>query len=139
MSAAPKRRVLLAGLVVFTLWPCVQLELVRRYDVSPWKLAGWGMYAAPRLGAVIDVLGRRTGEVTWTPVPGVSRPVIIEADRFLRRWHWLRRLGPPTTLGRLLLAEFPHYAAIEIRVRQRVIDRETGMVVEAPYRFTYER
>ena len=33
-------------LVLTTAWPLAQIALVYTHDISPWKLAGWGMYAA---------------------------------------------------------------------------------------------
>lgn len=139
MSQRLKRLLLWATLLVATLWPLVQLGLVARYDLNPWKLAGWGMYAAPRLRASLDVRGRGRGTSAAEPVGPVSRRVIVEADRFLQRWRWLRRLAPPDRLGRLVLEEFPDYAAVEIVVSQRTIDPRSGMVVATPYRFTYGR
>ena len=42
-----KRRLVIAFLIGFALWPAVHRGLVAAYDVNPWKLAGWAMYARP--------------------------------------------------------------------------------------------
>ena len=47
MSTERKTRLFGIALLVLGLWPAVQIGLVARYDVSPWQLAAWGMYASP--------------------------------------------------------------------------------------------
>jgi hypothetical protein len=58
-----KRHAVLALLIEATLWPAVQISLVRRYGVNPWKLAGWGMYAAPQLPGEVRTLGHTPDEI----------------------------------------------------------------------------
>src|SRR5262249_39698209 len=48
LSIAAKTKMVVAGLAALTLWPLMQLAICARWDASPWKLAGWGMYATPR-------------------------------------------------------------------------------------------
>ena len=69
MTTAAKARVVRAALVLLALWPVVQHALVRGTEVSPWKLAGWGMYAAPQdnVGVVVLVEDPRTSENVVLP------------------------------------------------------------------------
>mgnify|MGYP001616078877 CR=1 FL=1 len=72
MSAHAKTTVVAGALAALTLWPLVHLWLVARYDVSPWKLAGWGMYSAPRSRSLgMEVFGRPAGD---GPLEHLSQP-----------------------------------------------------------------
>ena len=56
-------------LAVLIIWPLVQQQLVLRYRVSPWKLAGWAMYTTvmPRGNMAltgIDASGRRVSRLS---------------------------------------------------------------------------
>jgi hypothetical protein len=122
-----------------TVWPLVQIGLCFRYGLSPWKLAGWGMYAEPRLGATLDVVARETPDGTAEPLPPVAYGVMAEADRFLQDWRWLRRLVRPDRFAQAVFAAFPKYQALEIVVNHQVLDRSTGFIVAEPVRFAYVR
>lgn len=79
-----------ALLTFVALWPLVTLVLQRQYDVDPWKLMSFGMYAtAPRHPDTLEVeLWVRRGE-QWFPATA-------ELARF-KRWR--------QTLGRLVSVE----------------------------------
>jgi hypothetical protein len=126
----------MAGL---TLWPLVQIGLCFRYDVSPWKLAGWGMYAQPRLGASLNVEARTSPDGVAEPLPPVAYDVMVEADRFLQDWRWLRRLVRPDRFAERVFAAFPQYQVLEVVVNNHVLDRDTGFIVTEPVRFPYVR
>jgi hypothetical protein len=126
-------------MATLTVWPLVQIGLTFRYDLSPWKLAGWGMYAQPRLGASLDVFAREHVDGVAEPLPPVEHGVLVEADRFLQDWRWLRRLVRPDGFARAVFDAFPNYQALQIVVHQQVLDRETGIIVTEPVRFDYVR
>jgi len=139
MATRIRHAALGAVMAALTVWPLVQIGLCFRYDLSPWKLAGWGMYAQPRLGASIDVLARESAGGTAEPLPPVAYHVVAEADRFLQDWRWLRRLVRPDVFARAVFAAFPRYQVLEIVVHQQVLDHDTGIIVTEPNRFTYAR
>jgi hypothetical protein len=126
-------------MAALTVWPLVQIGLCFRYDLSPWKLAGWGMYAQPRLGASLDVVGRESPDGAAVALPSVAYDVMAEADRFLQDWRWLRRLVRPDRFAERVFAAFPQYQALEIVVKNHVLDRHTGFIVAEPVRFPYVR
>jgi len=102
----PWKRRVARGLLVFTaLWPCVTLWLQARFDVDPWKLMSFGMYAAP---------GRRPEDVQLN-VGGQ------EAEAY-RKWRWtLGRLASPEALLRATKGD--------VEVRELRLDAESGRVV----------
>lgn len=124
-----KRRAVTALLAAIALWPLVQLALVARYDVSPWKLAGWGMYATPRFDFVgMEVYGRTPGggeEQLTAPSPAVRQ----QATAFLESYRWLRHLTPRDGLTGAVLAENPGWDEVRLVVFRPSLDRRTGMVV----------
>src|SRR5205814_2298724 len=101
LSFTRKRRVLYAALLLFTVWPLVHMYLVIHFDMSAWKLAGWGMYATPRPSfAGIAVMGRRNGHQDFEEIRSVSPTWQAQASEFLE-WHrWLGRLSRPNGLAR---------------------------------------
>jgi hypothetical protein len=114
-------------MIGFTLWPLVQMELVRRFEVSPWKLAGWGMYATPRIAPGIAILVQRGAEPP-APMAVVPSQVRVACENFAPRRLWLRDLAPPDRIGQLVLAASPDYRTAIVRIIQPVLDTETGMV-----------
>lgn len=124
-----KRRVVLGLLAVVTAWPLVQLWLVARYDVSPWKLAGWGMYSTPRFDRVgMEVYGRRADgrqEQLTAPSPAVA----TAATAFLESYRWLRALAPRDAFTDTILREHPDWEAVRLVVFRPELEVRSGMVV----------
>ena len=59
---AQKRVWVQRALLALTFWPVVQIGLVFTLDVSPWKLGGWGMYAAPIKVPYLALAGAAPGQ-----------------------------------------------------------------------------
>lgn len=139
MSLARKQQILAAALVGFTLWPLVQMGLVWRFRVSPWKLAGWGMYAAPRIAPGIAIFVQR-GDEPPQPVPAVTAQLRTASETFSTRRLWLSDLAPPDAIGAMVLAGNPDYHTAIVRIIQPVLDTDTGMVrtEEKDYRYIAE-
>jgi hypothetical protein len=92
-----------AGLIVLTVWPVVHLGLVWRYDVNPWKLAGWGMYSAPQLPGEVQVFCL-TPDVVGRYELRTIQPDLQPALRaFQRSRLGLGRLAGPDGFARALL------------------------------------
>jgi hypothetical protein len=129
MNVARKSRIVSVALLAVALWPVVQMVLVRRYDVSPWKLAGWGMYATPRFGMVgMEVYGRSSSSGDWQQLVAPSPGVRDAATAFLEQHRWLRRLASSRELAGLVRAERPEWRQIRIAVSYPVLDPASGMV-----------
>jgi hypothetical protein len=130
MSATTKTRVVHAALVLLTVWPAVHLGLVARYDLSPWKLAGWGMYSAPRFGLIgMEVYGQRAGRADWEQLTAPSAALRTAAAEFLERHRWLRGLASAREVIGLVRGEHPEWEHVRLVVAYPVLDRTTGMVV----------
>ena len=130
MSFAVKRRTLHVGLALFTLWPLVHICLVMHFNLSAWKLAGWGMYATPRPSfSAIAVFGRRAGSSRFEEVRSAPPAWQEQARQFLERQRWLGQLIRPNQLARWFKKEMPEFADLRIVVDSPTLDRQTGMIV----------
>ena len=138
MNLARKKQVLTVALIGFSLWPLVQLELVRRFGISPWKLAGWGMYATPRISPGIAILVQE-GTEEAAPMRVVPPEVRVACENFAPRRLWLRNLARPDAIGELVLATNPAYRRATIRIFELKLDTETGVVRTEEKAYHYDR
>lgn len=140
MKPTGKVRVVHAALVMLTLWPLVHLWLVTRFDISSWKLAGWGMYATPRLRRVgLEIFGLVRDTQARERVTVLPPDVRSEAVAFIERHRFLRRLARPDALGRLMLTAHPEWERVSVVVMWAEVDRTTGMVVMRQLEHEYPR
>jgi hypothetical protein len=129
MSLAVKQRLVHGALLVLALWPLAHLALVRAYDLSPWKLAGWGMYTTPRFGLLgMEVYGRARPDDAWQQLVAPSPATRDAATAFLERHRWLRRLASSDALVAAVRAQQPAWREVRIVVSYPVLDRTTSRV-----------
>jgi hypothetical protein len=134
-----KRKLLLTGLMLFALWPLVQIGLVLQFQVNPWKLAGWGMYSAPQFPAELRVEARVPGEAGAFELRTMPGALQHQELQFLERRLGLGRLVRPDDLGRALLEYYPAIESVSLEVRQPALDPSSGMVVETRSGYDYTR
>lgn len=118
------RRRVARGLLVFVaVWPCVTLWLQARFEVDPWKLMSFGMYAAPgRRPSDLELSLSVEREGRWEPVAEPPEAVPY------RKWRLtLGRLASHRDLGRALLARSGASRA-RLEVRELRLDTGTGRV-----------
>lgn len=138
MSTRTKARIVTAVLAVFTAWPFVHMWLVAEYDLSPWKLAGWGMYSAPRPNyRGMEIYGRAQGAAEMERLGAPTDAVRDEAGRFLERYRWLRRLTAPDRLVEEVRRSHPEWDEIRVVVARSHVEPETGMVVLKEFSYEY--
>lgn len=129
MQLVAKRRVVHGALLLLAIWPVVHLALAWRYDLSSWKLGGWGMYATPRFGLVgMEAYGRVAPDGAWQQVTAPSPAAHDAANAFLEQHRWLRRLTPASELVRTLHADHPGWRELRLVVSYPVLDRTSGHV-----------
>lgn len=136
MIMRAKERIVYAGLALFTIWPGVHIWLVKQYGIDPWKLGGWGMYAAPRIKmSGLQVYTRTRGGSGFVYLPELPPEVHPAAGEFLARYRFLRRLVRPDRLCREMMQRDPTIERLRIVVDQPVVDRDSGMVVSEEMTF----
>lgn len=62
LSTRIKQRGVLALLVALSLWPMAHHVMVRTFEMDPWRLLGFAMYAAPK-----PTLKVRVVDLAWAP------------------------------------------------------------------------
>jgi hypothetical protein len=127
------------ALILLALWPLAQMTLVGAFDVNPWKLAGWGMYAAPQLEPRVSIECITPDEAGRYELHTVSPDWRRELEKFVWRRRGLGRLARPDALGRKLLELYPTILGVEITVAQPVMDARTGMIVDRSMTYSYAR
>ncbi len=134
-----KRVVVYVFLVAFAVWPLVHIGLVKRYDVNPWKLAGWGMYSAPQLPAWIQLFALTSDSVGVYELQTIQPALQPAVDDFLRRRRGLRQLAVPDDLARATLDFYPGIDGVRIVVVQPFLNRHNGMIEERTATYEYRR
>jgi hypothetical protein len=122
-----KRRSVIAFLVLFAVWPAVHRALVAGFDVNPWKLGGWAMYARPHFPPELRVYvvrggsERRLGRLTaWEQ---------LLADELVERRFTLGELASADDLAHALL-ERTRGDGVAIELRTRFLDPATSRIAE---------
>jgi hypothetical protein len=140
MRSETKKRVVIGALALLTTWPLVHIGLVWRYDLSPWKLGAWGMYAAPRYNQIgMEVFGRVSETGATEQVTAPSEVVRLAANRFLERYRWLRDLAPPRSFARVVLSDHPKFDRVTVQVFRPHMDARSGMIEMKVREYVYDR
>ena len=133
-----KRRIIGIGLVLFALWPLAQWTLVATYDVNPWKLAGWAMYARPSLPPSINLFELRDRGVRPLPPETWTASENERLRDYLARRHVIGRLADVDELARDLLAGHRELSGLVILLTTRSLD-EDAMLRAISERYGYSR
>jgi hypothetical protein len=135
-----KRRLVKVFLIAFALWPLAQFALVTRFEVSPWKLAGWAMYTAPTKQVGVAVFAVRPGRPPQRLAEAtLPEPVSSELRRFVDRRRTLGRLASPDAIGRELFARRSDLAWTVVAVETRHLDRDSAMIEREMEKHVYHR
>jgi hypothetical protein len=117
-------------LVAMTVWPLLHIGLVWRFDLSPWKLGGWGMYTTPRFGLIgMELYGHDPGRDEWQQLTAPTTAVREAAGTFLEHHRWLRGLARTGALAGAVASSQPEWDRLRITVSYPAIDLPSGMVV----------
>ncbi len=127
-----KRAIVHGWLIGFALWPAVHIGLVKRWDVNPWKLMGWGMYAAPQMPAELRITGVRSDGTTVSLTD-------VDTYAFQRARLGLGDLARPERLARAILDRDAALDGVTIEVDQPKVSRRTGIIEVRTTRYTYRR
>ena len=111
---------------VLACWPGVTLLLQQVYDVDPWKLMSFGMYATPpRRPADLDVRLSVRRSAGWSEVPAVV--LASEVERFRQSKQALGALADPQAILNGLTA-LPNVQEACVQWRAPRLDRRNSQV-----------
>ena len=134
-----KRRLALTLLAALALWPLAHRVLVARYDLNPWKLAGFAMYATPTPPVLVVVLQDADGRPAPLDERALPAPARRALDRFRAERHALGRLRRPDDLAQALFRARPDLDALWVLVQRMQLDPATARMTSVRERFAYER
>ncbi len=124
---------------VALLWPPLQRLGVARWDVNPWKLGGFAMYAVPTPPVLVVVFeATREGFRPLDP-RGFPDPVRREYDAFRMRRHALGALHEPEALARAVLVARPGWDGVVIAVQRMFLDPGSARMGSRRDRYVYDR
>ncbi len=121
-SGTLRRRAMLSILVAAAIWPLVHHMLVLRYDVDPWELFGWSMYAVPAARVAVAIDLERGDEVE--PLRPLG-DLFARVRAFARRRSALGTLASSESLARELLADDAQLDAVVVTTRSLELDPQT--------------
>jgi hypothetical protein len=122
-----KRRIVIAFLALFAVWPAAHRALVAAFDVNPWKLGGWAMYVRPHFPPELRLYVLRGGnEREIARLTPWERTL---ADELVERRFVLGELASPDPLARALLERI-RGDGVAIELRTRFLDPATAHIGE---------
>ena len=134
-----KRNAVAALLAWVALWPLAQRALVARFEIDPWKLGGFAMYATPTLPLLVAVFAPEAGRLALldeTTLPAEAR---ARLDRFRVERVALGRLREPRDAARAILAARPDLHGVVLVVQRTTLDPRTARTRSTSERFVYDR
>ena len=108
-----KRKLLAALLLALALWPFAQRALVARFDVNPWKLAGFAMYATPAPPLLVAVLVPEGDAFTPLAAHTLEAEARAALEQFQMRRHAVGALVEPSALAAQVFADQSPFPAPE--------------------------
>ena len=136
--SARTRRSLVGGLIIlYFIWPLVQHQLVLRYRIDPWKLAGWAMYSAPSARVRISLVGVDDAGARARISPASPAALAETLEDFVLRRRTLGLFVEPEEVAQKLLALYPNYLEWTVVVDQVGLTRENwfGVIHRSTYRY----
>lgn len=138
ITTVVKQRILLAALVLLTIWPAIHIVIAKRTGMSSWKLAGWGMYAVPRLKPfTMEIYGRSDPARGFERLVQPSLEVRICATDTLRAYRWLSTLTRPHRLADAVFDALPRWTELKISMFEPILIAETGMIATREVVYDY--
>ena len=120
-----KRRVIIIGLVVFTLWPLAHRALVARFEINPWKLFGWAMYCVPNPKTSIQVYELKGDRMRRLAPEGADD---VDMGTYNFRRGILGRLASPKDLVHRTFQRHPDFEGLSVVVDRYHVDWQTALL-----------
>lgn len=134
-----KRRLALALLAFVAAWPLVHRALVARFELDPWKHAGFAMYAAPSLPVLAAVLAPEAGALVLLDEESLPAGARAALERFRVERLALGRLRQPDDVARAVLAARPELAGVAVQVQRTTLDPRSARMRRASESYFYDR
>ena len=139
MTPPTRRRLVGTLLALLFAWPFAQQQLVLRYRLNPWKLAGWGMYTtvAPRVVVKLVSLASPDQRVVLDPLATPELAAAVE--RYYRRRGVLGLLADPAPVAAELGPAYPEHSRFVISVDEYGLTSQSEYGLTHHTRYRYRR
>lgn len=137
MSARARKILVGVLLAAYFVWPLVHHQLVLRYRIDPWKLAGWAMYTTSAARIRISLSGvDESGRPVRVRPRSTARLQTILSDYVYRR-RTLGLFAPPDSVVREVADMHPDYAEWTVTVDEIGLNAENYFAVihRSTYRY----
>ncbi len=137
MSSRARRTSVGVLLALYFLWPLVHQQLVLRYRIDPWKLAGWAMYTAPSARVRINLVGLGADGRRVRIDPRSPAELAVVLEDFDARRQTLGLFVEPDGVVRKLVEIYPDYREWSVVVDQVGLNSENrfGVVHRSIYHY----
>ena len=140
MMARGKRRFAGIALFVFAVWPLVQYSMTQRYQVDPWKFAGWAMYTVPKFQPRIEAFLLKNDRLEPVALGSTDFAAVGEAlEGLIYETTYLGELADFDSLAREIRRAAGPEWPIEIVVSRYFIDPDTSVLTAGRKSHFYER
>lgn len=129
MSPRTRRIGVGALLVLYLLWPLVHQQLVFRYRIDPWKLAGWAMYSAPSPRVRVTLVGLDAAEQRARIDPRTPAGLARTVEDFAARRRTLGLFIEPEGIARKLVEIYPDHRQWTVVVDQVGLNADNSFAV----------
>jgi hypothetical protein len=131
---------MLLGLLLFVaIWPLLHRGLVAEFQLNPWKLGGFAMYATATPPLRVTVFRNTSDGVAPLDERRLPAAIREELMRFRIRRHALGRLHSADDVGRSILAALPEIDWIVVSIQRMTIDPETARMRSSRNRYRYSK
>lgn len=136
MSTRALERTIALILVAVAAWPIAHRVLVARFEVDPWELFGWGMYATPSPQVQVRLEQLYEGRSLIVRPSDATLKVLNE---FAQRRTRLGRFVSLDSTAEEILALEPQMEGVALLVRRWSLDQETARFGYTETRHEYRR
>ena len=139
LSFSAKQRLVVALLLAMVLWLPVHRWLVVRWEVNPWKLAGWAMYVRPQPRVQVELFDAAGDRLAPLALDQSAEPYRSAVGEFLLDRKHAGNLVRPDALAEVVFAFEPWVERLAIVVTHTVLDPETATLVPKRFGYRYVR
>lgn len=139
LSLRFKQRLVIGLLLAMVLWLPVHRWLVVRWEVNPWKLAGWAMYVKPQPRVQVEFLDAAGDRLAPLALDQSAEPYRSAVGEFLAKRKHAGNLVRPDALADVVFTFEPRVRQLAIVVTHTVLDPETATLVPKRFGYRYQR
>lgn len=137
MSSRAKERAVFTFVTVLAVWPLVHIALVKRFDMSPWRFGGWGMYSQPTRAIQLSIAVEEGGEVVRIHHTSLPPELVGRIREFNRRRDALGTLLLPEAIAESVLELHPNAQSAILTVSTFQVAADSALMEKRSQTYRY--